>query len=113
MKGTYLGEFEELILLTVGILLDNAYGLSITDELERQTSRNVMISAVHKSLVRLEKKGFLSSHLGGATAERGGRAKKLYELTAAGKKAVNKSRSLRNAMWDQVPKVVWEGGPHE
>ena len=56
MKGTYLGEFEELVLLSVGILYDAAYGLSITDELEKRTGRNITISSVHKSLVRLEKK---------------------------------------------------------
>ena len=54
MKGTYLGEFEELVLLTVGILYDDAYGLALVDELERQTGRQVMISSVHKVLVRLE-----------------------------------------------------------
>lgn len=110
MKGTSLGEFEELVLLTVGILHDNAYGLSITDELERQTGRKVMISAVHKSLVRLEHKGFLQSAMGGATQERGGRKKKLYHLTALGKNAVNHSRDLRNKMWDAAPKFLWEGG---
>lgn len=109
MKGTYLGEFEELVLLTVGILHDDAYGLAIKDELEKQTKRNPMISSVHKSLVRLEDKGYLKSHLGGATAERGGRQKRLYELTAAGKKVINTSRDMRNSMWQSVPKVVWEG----
>ena len=110
MKGTYLGEFEELVLLTVGILHEDAYGLSITDELKRRTRRNASISAVHKSLVRLEDKGFLVSKLGGATEERGGRAKKLYQMTSAGKKVLNQSRNLRNEMWCAVPKVVWEGG---
>ncbi|MEP1093906.1 MAG: PadR family transcriptional regulator [Cyclobacteriaceae bacterium] len=110
MKGTYLGEFEELVLLTVGILNDDAYGLAITDELESRTKRNVTISSVHKSLVRLESKGFLKSHVGGASKERGGRAKKLYQLTNSGKNVVNESRSLRNHMWNDVPKIVWEGG---
>ncbi len=110
MKGTYLGEFEELVLLTVGILNDNAYGLAITDELEERTKRNVMISVVHKSLVRLEQKGFLTSRMGGASKGRGGRAKKLYTLTAMGKRALTDSRSLRNSMWQDVPKIVWEGG---
>ncbi len=109
MKGTYLGEFEELVLLTVGILNNNAYGLAITDELEARTKRNVMISAVHKSLVRLEQKGFLTSHLGGASSKRGGRAKKLYALTASGKNALHESKSLRSQMWNDVPKIVWGG----
>ena len=110
MKGTQLGEFEEIVLLTVGILYHDAYGLAIKDEIGKQSGRKVMISAVHKSLVRLEDKGFLVSHLGGATETRGGRKKKLYELTAMGKQALAKSKELRNKMWDAVPKVVWEGG---
>ena len=110
MKGTYLGEFEELVLLGVGILFDDAYGLALVDELEKQTGRSVMISSVHKALVRLEDKGYLKSHLGGATELRGGRDKRLYTLTQAGIKVLNQSRELRNALWKQVPKIVWEGG---
>jgi PadR family transcriptional regulator PadR len=110
MKGTYLGEFEELVLLTVGILYDDAYGLAILDELEKQTGRNVMISVVHKSLVRLEDKGYLKSRMGGASETRGGREKRLYTLTAAGTKVLAQSREVRNSMWKQVPKIVWEGG---
>ena len=110
MKGTYLGEFEEIVLLAVGILNDDAYGLSITDEIETRTKRKVTISSVHKSLVRLEKKGFLKSHVGGASAERGGRSKKLYQLTASGKRALTDSKMLRNSMWDSVPSIVWKGG---
>lgn len=109
MKGTYLGEFEELVLLSVGILYDDAYGLAIVDELEKQTGRPVMISSVHKALVRLEEKGFLKSHMGGATETRGGRDKRLYKLTQAGMKAVNQARELRNAMYQQIPKIVWKG----
>lgn len=110
MKGTYLGEFEELVLLTVGILYDDAYGLAIVDELEKQTGRSTMISVVHKSLVRLEEKGYLKSRMGGATETRGGREKRLYTLTAAGTRVVNQSREIRNNMWKQIPKVAWEGG---
>jgi len=109
MKGTYIGEFEELVLLAVGILYDDAYGLAIVDELERQTGRPVTMSSVHKALVRLEEKGYLKSRMGGATEARGGRDKRLYTLTRAGVKAVDQSRELRNGMWAQVPKIVWEG----
>ena len=110
MKGTYLGEFEELVLLSVGILFDDAYGLAIADELEKQTGRSVMISSVHKALVRLEEKGYLKSRMGGASETRGGREKRLYNLTRAGIDVVNASREMRNTMWRQVPKIVWEGG---
>lgn len=110
MKGTSLGEFEELVLLSVGILFDDAYALSILDELEKQTGRNMMISSVHKALVRLEDKGYLTSRMGGATNVRGGRDKRLYNLTRSGTNVLNESRELRNSMWKQVPKIVWEGG---
>jgi PadR family transcriptional regulator, regulatory protein PadR len=110
MRGTYLGEFEELVLLAVGILFDDAYGLSIVDELEEQTGRNIMISSVHKALVRLEDKGYLKSHRGGGSEVRGGRDKRLYTLTQAGRKVLNESRELRNSMWKEIPKIVWEGG---
>lgn len=109
MKGTYLGEFEELVLLAVGILFDDAYGLAILDELEQQTGREVMISSVHKALVRLEDKGYLKSRMGGATQSRGGRDKRLYTLTEAGIGVLNHSRDMRNTMWKQVPKIVWAG----
>ena len=110
MKGTSLGEFEELVLLSVGILFDDAYGLAIVDELEKKTGRNIMISSVHKALVRLEDKGFLKSRMGGATNIRGGREKRLYTLTQAGTSVLNEMRDLRNQMWKEVPKIVWEGG---
>jgi PadR family transcriptional regulator, regulatory protein PadR len=110
MKGTYLGEFEELVLLTVGILFDNAYGLAILDELEKQTGRNILISSVHKALVRLEVKGYLRSKMGGASDSRGGREKRLYSLTHAGISVVNDSRKMRNDLWKQIPRIVWEGG---
>jgi PadR family transcriptional regulator, regulatory protein PadR len=109
MKGTSLGEFEELVLLSVGILFDDAYGLAIVDELEKKTMRNIMISSVHKALVRLEDKGYLRSRMGGATNVRGGRDKRLYTLTPAGISVLNEMRELRNQMWKEVPKIVWEG----
>ena len=110
MKGTSLGEFEELVLLTVGILFDDAYGLAIADELQKKTMRNVMISSVHKTLVRLEDKGYLKSRMGGATNVRGGRDKRLYTLTHAGVSVLNEMKELRNQMWKEVPRIVWEGG---
>ena len=66
MKGTYLGEFEEIVLLAVGILFDEAYGVSIRQEIENQTERNVNIGAVHTALHRLEDKGYLLSRFGEA-----------------------------------------------
>lgn len=108
MKGTNLGEFEELVLLTVGLLYLDAYGLSIVEKLTAHTKRKVTLSSVHKVLIRLEKKGLLDSHIGGATKERGGRNKKLYNLTLLGKSVVNETRDLRNEMWSAIPTMVWE-----
>lgn len=109
MKGTSLGEFEELVLLSVGILYDDAYGLAIVDELQKKTGRNIMISSVHKALVRLEDKGYVKSRMGGATSIRGGREKRLYSLTQAGVTVLSEIRDLRNQMWREIPKVVWQG----
>lgn len=109
MKGTYLGEFEELVLLAVAILFEDAYGLSVVDELEKQTGRPIMIRSVHKTLVRLEDKGYLKSKMGDGTQVRGGRDKRLYTLTHSGIGVLRQSRELPNAMWKQVPRIVLDG----
>jgi DNA-binding PadR family transcriptional regulator len=108
MKGTNLGEFQELVMLTVGLLYDQAYGVSIKDEVKRQTGRTVTLSTVHAALNRLEDKGFLTSWMGGATEERGGRPKRLFRITAYGKQALEESRQVRNRMWELIPKVAWD-----
>lgn len=108
MKGTSIGEFEELCLLAVGVLYPDAYGLSAKDEIERRTGRNVTISTVHSTMIRLEEKGMLKSYMGGATELRGGRTKRLFELTAFGKSTINDARELRNGMWKDISQMVWE-----
>lgn len=108
MKGTNLGEFEELILLIVGVLFPNAYGLNIRQEIIGQTGRSVAIGAVHSGLNRLEKKGYLTSKLADATHERGGRRKRLFQITAAGKEAMTKNHELRNSLWEQIPELAWK-----
>ncbi|GAB4017251.1 PadR family transcriptional regulator [Spirosoma koreense] len=102
MKRTYLGEFEEIVLLTVAVLNEGAYGVAITDELDRQTGRSVSISAVHAALHRLEEKGMLKSHMGEATAERGGRRKRLFAVTALGSRTLHDIRAVRNQLWDSI-----------
>lgn len=108
MKGTSLGEFEELVLLSIAINHDDAYSLSILEELKQRTNRNILISSVHKVLVRLEQKKFLKSHMSKPIDERGGRAKKLYELTNEGKEVLEVTRELRNNMWSAAPNLIWE-----
>lgn len=97
---TYLGEFEELVLLTVATLGEDAYGVSIQQDIESRCKRSISIGALHSTITRLEEKGFLKSWLGGATQERGGRSKRYYEITQAGKKAVSEAKSLRDELWD-------------
>ena len=103
MIETRLGEFEEVILLFVGILNENAYAFRISEEFERQTERAVSIGAVHSTLDRLESKGFLSSEMGNATTERGGRRKRIFRLTALGKRALKTSMDFRMSLWKQYP----------
>ena len=106
MKGTYLGEFEEIVLLAIGILDDDAYGVSIRNEIEKQSGRDVNIGAVHTAVHRLEAKGFLKSKFGEATRSRGGKRKRLFILTTAGLKALNGSRELRSQMWSNLPTAL-------
>ncbi len=106
MKGTYLGEFEEVVLLAVALRYGEAYGATIVSELEKQMNRSVNLGAVHSALNRLAEKGLVSSYMGGETAERGGRRKRLYTLTPAGSKALREVRELRNGLWDLIPKIA-------
>jgi PadR family transcriptional regulator, regulatory protein PadR len=106
MKETGVGEFEEVILLLVGILAEDAYAFRIADEFETQTSRPVSIGAVHSSLNRLEEKGLLRSAMGKSTAERGGRRKRIYTITAYGQRTVSAARDFRLSLWKQFPAFV-------
>ena len=108
MKGTNLGEFEELVLLTVGILYDNAYSVHIQQELSNQTGRNISVSSVHAAVYRLEEKGLLNSRLGEATEERGGKKKRLFTISRAGKIALDTANELRNSMRNQIPTIALE-----
>ncbi len=103
MKGTNLGEFEELLLLIVLILQEEAYMLRIREEIKSQVNRSISMGALHTTLSRLEKKEFLKSEMGGATQERGGRRKRIYELTADGKAVLKEAKDLRANLWNQVP----------
>ncbi len=108
MKGTNLGEFEELVLLTVGILNTEAYSIAVAQEIERVTKRNVSFAVVHSALNRLEEKGYVDSELGGATSERGGRSKRIFTISRAGKKALLRVKEQRDELWDLIPKVVFK-----
>ncbi|MEI9917367.1 MAG: helix-turn-helix transcriptional regulator [Bacteroidota bacterium] len=103
MIETKLGEFEEVLLLFTGILGEDAYAFRIAEEFETQTGRAVSIGAVHSTLDRLETKGFLTSKMGNATAERGGRRKRIFTITAIGKRALKTSYEFKVSLWKQYP----------
>jgi PadR family transcriptional regulator, regulatory protein PadR len=105
MKKYQLGEFEEIVMLTVGILYKEAYGVSIKKEIESRLSRNVSIGALHTALKRLEDKGYILSFDGEATEERAGRPKKYFQITALGKKAMEYTRTTREELWQAIPKI--------
>ena len=105
MKEQSLGEFEELVLLMVAALHDQAYGVVIMENLEEKVGKKVNISAIHVALKRLENKGFVISRYGGITTERGGRRKKFYVVTALGKKVLDNQYSIRSSIYQQIPKI--------
>ena len=106
MKKYHLGEFEEIVMLTVAILHTNAYGVSIKNEIESRLSRNVSVGALQTALRRLEDKGYLKSHEGESTTDRAGRPKKNFVVTALGKKAMEYIKSTRDNLWNAIPKVA-------
>ncbi len=108
MKGTNLGEFEELVLLTVAALMEEAYSVAICDELSNHTGRSVKLGVVHAVLNRLEEKGFVKSQLGEATKTRGGKRKRFYQLTVAGKAALVSAKSMRDQLWNRIPSLTWK-----
>ncbi|WKN45794.1 PadR family transcriptional regulator [Tunicatimonas pelagia] len=105
MKSPSLGEFEELVLLVVAAQHDQAYGVSILEDLEEKLSKKINISAVHVALKRMEDKGFVESRFGGITSERGGRRKKYYIITAFGKQMLDQQYALRTSIYQQIPNI--------
>jgi PadR family transcriptional regulator len=106
MKKYKLGEFEEVVMLTVGILYENAYGISIKSEIETRLKRKVSVGALQSALKRLEDKGYLSSNDADPTPERAGRPKRYFKITATGKKAMQYTKETRNALWEAIPDVA-------
>jgi len=111
MKGIHLGELEELVLLMVGVLHPDAYGVAVMDELEKQADRNLNISAIHSVLTRLEEKGLLKSKMSEPTEERGGRRKRVFQLTAAGKRSLEQANELRTELFNRIPKLALQFAP--
>lgn len=105
MKTPSLGEFEELVLLTVAAQHDKAYGVSIMESLVEQLDKKINISAIHVALKRMDEKGFVNARFGGITQNRGGRRKKFYVITAAGKRKLDEQYDLRTSMYRKIPKI--------
>ncbi|MEQ9299188.1 MAG: helix-turn-helix transcriptional regulator [Cyclobacteriaceae bacterium] len=108
MKGTYLGEFEELVLLTVASLGSEAYAVSVKAEVESNAERKVNISAIHSALYRLEDKGFLTSEFGEATQKRGGKPKRFFKVTSAGFVALQQSKDIKEQLWSNIPQLTFQ-----
>ena len=106
MRGTNLGEFEELVLLTIGVLKEEAYGVSIKQDIKERTGRNPSIGALHSALTRLEKKNFLKSHMEDATSDRRGRRKRYYALTSFGVKTLKEIYNMRAEMVKEIPQLA-------
>lgn len=105
MSEATLGEFEELVLLTVAAQHDEAYGVSIQADLEKVLKKEISISAIHVALKRMDDKGFVISRFGGITQERGGRRKKFYRVTAFGKKMLDRQHAIRSSLYHRIPKI--------
>lgn len=106
MKKHQLGEFEEIVILTIGILNNVVYSVSIKDEIESRLLRAVNMGALHTALKRLEDKGYLRSYAGESTEERAGRPKRFFEITAMGKKAIQYAKNTRDRLWNAIPNTV-------
>lgn len=105
-----LREFEELLLLSVLVAGDNAYGVSIQRILESNAGRPVLLGPIYTALDRLSQKGLVQSKLSAPVPVRGGRRKRLYQLTPAGVAAVTAARNIRDAMWARIDLEIPHGG---
>lgn len=111
-KKPYLGEFEEIVLLAILRLRDNAYGMTIRQLVEEATGRSTSIGAIYTTLDRLEQKGFVSSRQGESTPERGGRAKKYFKVEGTGAQALNDAQHARDALRGNLQPAggaLWQG----
>jgi PadR family transcriptional regulator PadR len=103
MKKTRLGEFEELVLLTVAALQKEAYGVEIKRELEDRLQENLSVGSIQSALKRMEEKGFLTSEFGEATLKRGGKRKRIYTATTYAHKILADLKDVRAGLWSSIP----------
>jgi len=105
-KRDYLGDFEQVVLLAVMRLGPDAYGVSIKHEIELRTHRKVSLGAIYPTMDRLEAKGLVTSRVGKPTGERGGRAKRHFKISAAGRRALHRSHEMLASLWDGFEQEV-------
>lgn len=108
MKKYQLGEFEELVMIAIAILNNNAYSVAIKDEIESRMARTVSMGALHTALRRMEDKGYLRSFAGESNEDRAGRPKCYFEITAMGKKAMQYTKATRDELWRAIPKTIFQ-----
>lgn len=108
MKKTKLGEFEELVLLTVAALQQDAYGVEIKRELESRLKDTLSVGSIQSALKRMEDKGFLTSQFGEATLKRGGKRKRIYTTTSHGRKVLEQMKDIRSGLWSAIPELTYE-----
>ncbi len=107
MSRHQLGDFEEMVMLTVGILYKEAYGVAIIDEMESRLKRKVSIGALQTVLRRLENKGYLTSEFGEATNVRGGKRKRYFSLTNLGSRILRETQEQRQQMFKAIPRMAF------
>ena len=108
MKKTKLGEFEELVLLTVAALQQEAYGVEIKRDLETRLKEKLSVGSIQSALKRMEEKGFLTSEFGEATQKRGGKRKRIYTTTSYAQKVLKEMKDIRAGLWDAMPVLANE-----
>jgi DNA-binding PadR family transcriptional regulator len=108
-KGEHLGEFEQIVLLAILRLDEEAYGVPIREEIERRTGRTLTVGALYRTLDRLEHKGYVSSAFSDPTPERGGRSKRYFSVKPLGLRTLRASRAAMSAMWEGLERLVMRG----
>jgi PadR family transcriptional regulator, regulatory protein PadR len=108
MKKTKLGEFEELVLLAVAALQQEAYGVEIKRELETRLKEKLSVGSIQSALKRMEEKGFLTSEFGEATQKRGGKRKRIYTTTSYAQKVLKEMKDIRAGLWEAMPVMAHE-----
>jgi len=103
MKKTKLGEFEELVLMTVIVLQEEAFGVEIKRELEDRLNETLSVGSVQSALKRMEEKGFLTSEWGEATQKRGGKRKRIYSATPYAEQVLQEMKDIRARLWEAMP----------